>query len=55
MPAARSARPDPEDETEIPGQMAEPESPLPAEISAIHPEAAGPEEPLIVDGSKPRL
>ncbi|NTV51861.1 MAG: hypothetical protein HGA76_02435 [Candidatus Firestonebacteria bacterium] len=54
MPSSGTARPDPEDETEVLGQMAEPEGPMPAEIDAIHPEATGPEEPLIADGPKPR-
>ena len=54
MPAAGSAKPEPDDETEVPGLLAEPESPLPAEIDAIHPETTGPEEPLIADGPKPR-
>jgi predicted Zn-dependent protease len=54
LPKTGPDRPEPDDETEVPGQLAEPESPTPAEIDAIHPEATGPEEPLIADGPKPR-
>jgi predicted Zn-dependent protease len=51
MPNQEKVRPVLEDETEVSGQIVEPEGPLPAELAAIHPENNGPEEPLIADGS----
>ncbi len=49
MPENSKKYPRLEDEAEVSMQLLEPEGPMPAELAAIHPEAEGPEEPLIAD------
>jgi predicted Zn-dependent protease len=39
----------PEDESEIPAELVEPDKPIAAEAAAMHTESAGPEEPLLAD------
>ncbi len=47
-------RPEPEDESQIPAEIIEPEGPPPAEEAAMHTQNGDSDEPLVADAVKPK-